>query len=348
MQYFLKNLFCMIRNLIAMRTRLVPSRSTRVGTWPIVLAAVALNLTAVAGTGNRPELLQAQKFSKQGEFAQVIRILEPLVSSELNELDDASRGWAWNVLGSAHQNLGDYEAARRCYEAAIHLLKTLPEASSTYASTLASLGSLEISMGQLETAGTTLHKAKKVYTKAGDHAGLAEIATSLAILALAHNDTHAARDRMADAFREAEGVENLSDGDRAAMYSMQGNLAARGRNFTAAVSAYQQSIDFWIRARGPRYYLVAMEYALRGDAYRELGDYSKANSDIAAALVLVEETVGRNSPMYAETELIYARLLHSTGANAEATRRETEAKARLEAIRQQQCNGCSISAASFL
>ena len=45
MQYFPKNLFCRIRNLIEMLTRLIPSQSTRVGTWRIVLAVVALNLT---------------------------------------------------------------------------------------------------------------------------------------------------------------------------------------------------------------------------------------------------------------------------------------------------------------
>ena len=45
MQYFPKNLFCTIRNLIEILTRLIPSQSTRVGTWRIVLAVVALNLT---------------------------------------------------------------------------------------------------------------------------------------------------------------------------------------------------------------------------------------------------------------------------------------------------------------
>jgi len=45
MQYFPKNLFCRIRNLIEMLTRLIPSQSTRVGTGRIVLAVAALNLT---------------------------------------------------------------------------------------------------------------------------------------------------------------------------------------------------------------------------------------------------------------------------------------------------------------
>jgi hypothetical protein len=45
MQNFPKNLFCTIRNLNEMLNRLIPSQSTRVGTWRIVLAVVALNLT---------------------------------------------------------------------------------------------------------------------------------------------------------------------------------------------------------------------------------------------------------------------------------------------------------------
>ena len=45
MQYLSKNLFRTILNLSEMLTRLIPSRSTRVGTWRILLAVVALNLT---------------------------------------------------------------------------------------------------------------------------------------------------------------------------------------------------------------------------------------------------------------------------------------------------------------
>src|ERR1700744_5311582 len=45
MRYFPQNLFCTIRNSIEMLTRLIPSKTTRVGTWRIVLAVVALNLS---------------------------------------------------------------------------------------------------------------------------------------------------------------------------------------------------------------------------------------------------------------------------------------------------------------
>ena len=48
MRHFLKNLFFTIRNSIEMPTRLLPSQPTRVGTWRIVLAVAALNLTLVS------------------------------------------------------------------------------------------------------------------------------------------------------------------------------------------------------------------------------------------------------------------------------------------------------------
>jgi uncharacterized damage-inducible protein DinB len=48
MRHFLKNLFRTIRNSIEMPTRLLPSQPTRVGTWRIVLAVAALNLTLVS------------------------------------------------------------------------------------------------------------------------------------------------------------------------------------------------------------------------------------------------------------------------------------------------------------
>jgi uncharacterized damage-inducible protein DinB len=58
MQYFPKNLFCTIRHFIEMSTRLIPSQSAGVGTWRIVFAVVALNLTlaSVANAQISPDL----------------------------------------------------------------------------------------------------------------------------------------------------------------------------------------------------------------------------------------------------------------------------------------------------
>jgi tetratricopeptide (TPR) repeat protein len=301
---------------------------------------------AVAETTEQFQLLQAQRLNDGGQFAQVIRVLDPLVHGAAGALDEVTRGRAWNILGQAYEAMGDYQGARRCYEAAIQLLRT-HESPLSYASALNNLGTLEIDMGEWKVAETLLRKAKGLYANAEDRTGLTEVATNLAILALNRNEMRVARGFLAEAFRDAERAKDLNDSDRAGMYSIKGALAARDRDFAAAVLDYQQSIDFRIRARGPRCYVVAVEYSLQGDAYRELGDYRKASDDIIAALVLVEQTVGRNTPLYAATELAYARLLHATGAKPEAAQKEKEAKALLESIRHRECNGCSVSAASF-
>jgi tetratricopeptide (TPR) repeat protein len=202
-------------------------------------------------------------------------------------------------------------------------------------------------MGQLEAAKTFLRKAEGLYAGVGDHVGLAEVATNFAILAMSRNDTHRARSFLLDAFREAELTKDLTNSDRAEMYTIKGNLAARDHSFAPAVLDYQQAIDFWTRARGPKCYPIALEYAMQADAYRELGDYNKAEKDITAAVQLLEETVGRNTGMYAAIELTDARLLRATGATAEAAQRETEAKALLKALRNEQCANCSVSSTSF-
>jgi tetratricopeptide (TPR) repeat protein len=306
-----------------------------------------ITVPVLAGTAEQTQLLQAQKLSDHGEFAQVIQILEPLVHSELGALDDLSRGRAWNMLGPAFEALGNYDVGRRCYEAAIELSRTNPDARSIYASALNNLGSLEIYANQFHAAKAALRKAKGLYAESEDHAGLAEVATNLAILAFDQNNTHGARAFLVDASEEAERAKGLSDSDRAEIYSIKGSVAARDRDFSAAVLNYGQSIDFLIRARGPKCYLVGLQYALRADAFRELGDYSKAKSEITAALLLLGQTVGRNNEIYAKTELNYARLLRAMGAKAEAARTETEAATLLTTIRHRQCNNCSISSAAF-
>jgi tetratricopeptide (TPR) repeat protein len=254
---------------------------------------------------------------------------------------------AWNILGSAHQARGENEAARACYETAIKLVRTLPAAGSTYASALTNLGSLEINMGQFQAAENLLRKAKGISAKAADHVGMVAIETNLAVLAIDRNDIHAARGFLADAFREAEPANKLGDSDRAALYSIHGSLAAKGRDFATAVRDYQQSIDLWIRACGPKYYLIAVGYTLQADAYRELGEYDRASGDLSAALTLLDQTMGKETQLYAATELAQARLLRATGAKAKASQTEADAKSRLTAARRQQCDACSISAAVF-
>lgn len=119
------------------------------------------------------------------------------------------------------------------------------------------------------------------------------------------------------------------------------------KDFAAAAGDYQQAINFWAEACGPKCYHVAVESAFQADVYRELRDYRKAEDDITEALALTEQAVGRNAPPYVAMEFIHARVLRAMGSKAEAKQQEADAKQRLEIMRRRECTGCSISAMGF-
>jgi tetratricopeptide (TPR) repeat protein len=320
--------------------------SVRVG-YTLVALLVLLTFEAFAGSSEQAQLLEALKLGNRGKFAQEVQVLGSLVHSDRAALDDANRGMAWNTLGTLHMLMGDNEQSRQCYENAIRLLRNLPGSSSAYASALANLGTLEISMNEFEAAEVSLRKAQEIDLKAADHVGLQEIALYRTNLAIARNNTRAAQRYLAEAFREADQAKGLSLRDRATMYSVAGSLAAKVKDFAAASSDYQQSIDLWGRACGAKCYYVGVESAFQADVYRELGEYSKAEDDIREALVLTEQAVGRNSTIYVAMEIIHARVLRAMGSKVEAVQQEADAKQRLDAMRHRQCYGCSVSAMGF-
>jgi tetratricopeptide (TPR) repeat protein len=292
-------------------------------------------------------LLQARELTRQGKFAQVMQVLEPWVQDQSGTHDEISVGEAWGLLGPAYETLDRYDAARRAYEASIRLLRTHPAAHLTYANALVNLGSLEIFTGSSDAAGSLLRQAEKLYIKAVDHAGLAEIATTRAILALDRNDQRAAHRYLANALLEAQQAEPLTDGDWAEICSIKGVLAARDRNFSAALVNYQQSVEFWIRARGPDSELVALQYILQADAYRELRNYMSAESHVIQAMRTLEKATGSNTSAYAAAEFAYARLLRATDRESEAAQKEREANALMKATRAQRCAQCSVSVESL-
>ena len=58
-------------------------------------------------------LSRAQELNAHGNAPSAISILEPLIRSTREDLDDVHRGIAWSMLGYSHQSMGQYEVARR-------------------------------------------------------------------------------------------------------------------------------------------------------------------------------------------------------------------------------------------
>jgi tetratricopeptide (TPR) repeat protein len=308
---------------------------------------ILLAASSFAQQSRPPELLQAQSLNEQGQSRAAIAILEPLVQEASHVLDQASRGIAWNLLGSSYRAFEDYDKARRCYETASHILSTIPNEQVEYASALDNLGAIEERTGQFNASKTLRTRARHIYQATGNHVGIAIASSNLAQLALYQNDLSSARKNIFEAFREAQLTNQISENNLAAMYTVKGAVSYIERDFHAAIAADQQAIDIWTRIHGPGFYLLGVAYSLRGQASSRLGDHRQAVSDLQHALTLLEEIPGRNSQAYLKAELTYAHVLRDAGSKQEAAQLEKEAKSALTNVRIQQCSGCTISAESF-
>ena len=54
---------------------------------------------ALIGSAEQSRVLQARQLEDQGQFAEAVRILEPMVKSEADTIEDPERGIAFNLLG---------------------------------------------------------------------------------------------------------------------------------------------------------------------------------------------------------------------------------------------------------
>jgi tetratricopeptide (TPR) repeat protein len=254
---------------------------------------------------------------------------------------------AWNIRGLAYQTLGDYDKARRSYEAAVENLQAGPEQREQYASALDNLGSLDFEIGQWRVSRSLRLRAKRLYALENDHAGIARMSTRLALLALGRANRREARRYLVETFREQSLVPVPDSGDLAETYFAQSLLDGREGDFPSALISINRAIELWKRHYGAQYYMLAPGYALRGQVFSKLGDHKNAVNDLQMSLALLKASNDVNPAIYFLTEATYAGALRRAGLRSEARRMQSEASASLEGLRHQQCAGCSVSAQSL-
>jgi tetratricopeptide (TPR) repeat protein len=308
----------------------------------LFLMFYALPLTA--GQDESATIVRAAALNDRGEFRASILLLEPLVRSDARALARNEAGVAWTLLGNAYQYLGEYQKARGSFEAGIRFLKDSPEQARQYASALDNLGSLELEDGQTESAKVLRLKVKHLYETMGDHMGIARTASNLSLIALQQERYKDARAFLAEAFDEVGRVAVPNTDDMAAMYAIQGVIAAHDLGARSALEPLQHAIDLWERRHGPGYFQLGTAYLIRGQVYDTLGEYQQAKTDLRNALARLEQTTGTNSPLYLRAEISYARVLRDSGSKREAAQLEAKAAAALGQLHLRECTGCSVSA----
>jgi tetratricopeptide (TPR) repeat protein len=289
-------------------------------------------------------LTRAAALNDEGKFRAAFEVVQPLLDSKTQKLDNAIIGVALDIRGLALQNLGNLDEARRSYESSIKILRGMPDQTIQFATALDNLASLEADNGQLKDSKVLRIRAKALYESVGDHSGAARAASSLAVIALASTSRKEARHYMTDAHHQESLVSTPDPRDLAWISGVECLLDEAEGDFGAALDQINRAIDLWTHRYGSKYYVLGSAYAVRGRVYHVLGYDSSAAEDLRHALVLLSDNNEESSQVYFSAELVYAKVLRNSGMKGEASRMESDAQAALERLRHQQCAGCTISA----
>ena len=306
----------------------------------VLYGIFACPLAAQAHAGQ--ELRNAFALEREGKTVEVIAMVEALLEGKCLSAPEA--GKAWNILGLAYEDQGDFHQARRAYEHSIQILEKLPDNVRDYAMALDDLGGLYLATGDPEIAAKIKLKSFRLYAKTGDHTGMAIASSDLAGLALNQKRVHAARKFLEQAQREALLSNQLEDDNLAALFSMQGWLASMERDAALALTNHQRALDLWKRHHGDEHRLTGWGYILVGDAEANMGQIIVGLAHLEHGLQILERTLGRQNPRYMEAEIAYASVLDQTDAHAEAGRLKATAERQLQEFYRQQCGGCTITA----
>ena len=312
----------------------------------VILFAVAAGVVAhlCAQQSELKMLTRAADLNAEGKFRAALELIQPLLESDSQKLDNVIAGVAWDIRGLALQNLGDLDEARRSYESSIKILRGLPDQKIQYANALDNLGTLEADNGQLKESKVLRIRAMQLYDSAGDHAGVARTASSLAVGELALGSRKEARHYLAEASHEQAQATTPDPRNLAWMFGAECLLDEADGNFQAAFDRINRVIDLWTHQFGSNYYMLASAYSIRGRLYHVLGDDLRAEEDLRHSLMLFSDNNEENSKLYFFVEIVYARVLRSSGKKDDASRMESDARAALERLHHQQCGGCTISA----
>ncbi len=317
-------------------------------TRPGVLSAILLLFTAyplLAQITPTQRLTDAFALQMEGKPAPAIVELRALLNS--SSLDTLGSGKAWNILGLAYEDMGEFALSQRAYEESLRILQDLPDNIRDFAMALDDFGGLYVATGQFEIADKMRTKALGLYEKIEDHGGVARASCDLATVAFSQKKVAAGRKYLTLAVKEARAASDLDDDDRAAVTSLQGWQAQLDGDFTMSIARYRQALDLWRRRHGEEHPFTGWGHLLLGDAQFEAGQLTTALEEIKQGVAVLDRTVGNQNPHYLIAELAYSRVLDATGSHAEAARIKATAESLLKDVNRQQCAGCTISAAAF-
>ena len=320
---------------------------SRLRLFPLAVVIFAAMVPLHAEEPATDRMAHAIALIGHGDFRAAIDLVEPLIHSGDAKRNSAVTGVAWNIRGLAFHGLEQHDEARRSFEAAIEILKAIPDQQVQYATALDNLGSVKADMGDFDESRSLRLRARQLFESLGNHAGVARTSNNLVLVAIAQGSRKDARRFLKDALREESAVATPNLGDLAEIYSAECLLDEHDGDIPGALAAVNRAINLWIQHYGPAYYMLADGYAIRGHLYDNLHDYPDAVSDMQHSLKLLAENGQTGSRVYFLTQISYAHVLRDLGVKTDAARIESVARSALVSLGNQQCRNCTISAESL-
>ncbi len=316
---------------------------TRFGTVALMLLSMS-GCPLLAQTSPQEQLRQAFVLEKQNKPAPAITTLRALLDSQT--LDAQRTGKAWNILGLAYEDLGEFSLSQHAYEESIQILRSDPDIRN-HAMALNDFGGMYLAMGQLDTAQKMKVKALEEYEKVDDHGGIVRASYDLAQIAFGLGKVSEAGRYLERATNEARAANDLDEDDWAAIASLQGWQAEVNGDHTVSIERYKQALDLWRNLHGEEHPDTGWGLVLLGAADAEAGHSSAGLAEMKQGVAILSRTLGEKNLRYLSVEVTYARLLDKDGFHAEAAQVKGAAEAQLQQVYGEQCVGCTVSAAAF-
>lgn len=291
------------------------------------------------------QLTEAYRLEREGRPAPAIARLKSLLDSK--SLDPAGMGKAWNVLGLAFEDQGDFSASRHAFEQSIQAYEGVPNKSTDHAMALDDFGELYVATGQPDLAIKMMERALHLYEAAQDHAGMARASGDLAGTLFSQKKLREGRKNLDRALNESQLTNELDDDDLATLAALQGWLAQCDGDLPTSVSKYQQSLDLLRKYHGEEHVSTGWGYVLLGQVHAATGDLSESLTETVKGLAILGRTLNGQDPRFLSAEIAYSHVLDMVGKHSEAASIKANAEGQLKTFRSAQCLDCTVSAETF-
>jgi tetratricopeptide (TPR) repeat protein len=313
---------------------------TRLGILSAVLSAIA-GYPLFAQMSPAQQLRQASRMEKENRPVSAISEINALLDSQ--SLDSPGAGKAWNILGLAYEDLGEFSLSQHAFEESIRILKSNPDVRN-YATALNDFGGMYLAMGQSDIAEKMKLKALGLYEEVDDHGGIVRASYDLAQVAFSCGKVPAGAKYLERAIKGAQTASDLDDDDWAAIASLQGWLAQNNGNYAMSIAKYEQALELWRKLHGEMHPDTGWGLVLLGAADDEGGESIAGLAEIKQGVTILGRTLGTKNLRYLLVQVTYARLLDAEGFHAEAAQIKAATEPTLREIYRQQCAGCTVSA----